>query len=889
MANFFLKLLGDANERKIKAVRPLLHKINSLEAEMIGLTDEQLKGKTVEFRERLAKGATLDDLLPEAFATVREAGKRVLGMRHFDVQMLGGIYLHKGQISEMRTGEGKTLVATLPAYLNALSGHGVHVVSVNDYLVKRDSEWMGRIYRFLGLEVGLIQHHLYPAQRRIAYGADITYCTNNELGFDYLRDNMATSIDDCVLRELNYAIVDEVDSILIDEARTPLIISGQVEQSADLYKKLQAIAPRLTKEKDYTVDEKAKNIIMTEEGISHSEKLLGVKDLFDVENPELSHQVIQALRAKELYRRDIEYVVKNNPENGIDEVVIVDEFTGRLMIGRRYSDGLHQAIEAKEQVKIQDETQTLATITFQNFFRLYKKLAGMTGTAATEEAEFGKIYSLEVTVIPTNKPMIRKDSADVVYKTVKQKFKSAAEEIVEMHKKGKPVLVGTISIEKSEYLSGLLKDLKIPHSVLNAKYHEQEAKIVAQAGRFGGVTIATNMAGRGTDIVLGGNFEGMVMDALARQGHTDLSEAPEEVVNAAREEALKTFNEEREKVVQAGGLHIMGTERHESRRIDNQLRGRAARQGDPGSTKFYLSLEDDLMRLFGGDRISKLMDRMKVEEDMAIEAGMVTKAIANAQHKVEIYHFNIRKQVLEYDDVMNQQRSIIYRDRRKVLEGENLRPVVLKMIEKYISDTIDAHIHPQTHRDEWDVEGARGELAIAIPMLAHVSKEELDSLGFDEIKRTLSEAALTAYESKEAVMDLETLRQIERYLMLRIIDSKWIDHLHDMDSLREGIGLRAYGQKDPLQEYKREAYDSFNTLMSSIQHDFVAQLFHIQVVYNNEPPMPRISNIRESFFDTEEEGDEEEGPAIAEEVPGRNELCPCGSGKKFKKCCAIKS
>ncbi|HEY9898128.1 MAG TPA: preprotein translocase subunit SecA [Pantanalinema sp.] len=835
------KMLGDANERKIKAVRPLLFKINSLEEEIAKLSDEDLRGKTIEFRQRLANGAPLDSLLPEAFATVREAGKRVLGMRHFDVQMIGGIILHKGQIAEMRTGEGKTLVSTLPAYLNALPGKGVHVVTVNDYLAKRDSEWMGQLHRFLGLEVGLIQHHLYPHQRRMAYGADITYATNNELGFDYLRDNMASTIEDCVQRKLHYAIVDEVDSILIDEARTPLIISGQLEQSADLYEKLARIAPKLKREVDYTLDEKAKNVILTEDGITHAEKLIGVRDLYDANNPELAHQVINALKAREIYLRDREYVVRVNPENGEQEVVIVDEFTGRLMVGRRYSDGLHQSIEAKEGVPVQDETQTLATITFQNYFRMYDKLSGMTGTAATEEAEFGKIYNLEVSIIPTNRQVQRKDLSDVVYKTVNAKFNAVADEIAEMHKTGRPTLVGTVSIEKSEFLSSILKERGLPHSVLNAKFHEQEARIVAQAGRAGGITIATNMAGRGTDIILGGNPEGLTGDLLVEAGYADPTEAPAEAVLRAREEASRVCADEKARVIAAGGLHIIGTERHESRRIDNQLRGRAGRQGDPGTTRFFLSLEDDLMRLFGGDRISKMMDRLNVPEEEAIEHGLVTRAIEGAQRKVEVYHFNIRKQVLEYDDVMNKQREIIYAERRKVLEGADMRANVVGMIKRVVSDLCDQFTNPQLQRDEWDVQGLMQGMADYMPLLGGIPASEIDALVSPEaIKQHLTEAAIAAYEAKEATMEPDMLRQIERMLLLRVFDQKWIEHLHDIDALRDGIGLRAYGQKDPLQEYKREAYELFQNLLGAIQHDIVRQAFHVQVVYDmpQSAPMP---------------------------------------------------
>ncbi len=838
------KVLGDANERKIKAVRPILHRINSFEEDLVRLSDEDLRGKTAEFRQRLANGAPLDSLLPEAFAVVREGGRRALGMRHFDVQMIGGIFLHRGGIAEMRTGEGKTLVSTLPAYLNALPGKGVHIVTVNDYLAKRDAEWMGQIHRFLGLDVGLIQHHLYPHQRRIAYATDITYATNNELGFDFLRDNMAQSIEDCVQRSLHYAIVDEVDSILVDEARTPLIISGQIDQDVSLYDKIARIVTKMQREVHYALDEKAKNVIMTEDGTTEAERLLGVQDLYDAANPELAHHVTQALRAKEIYLRDREYVVRQNPENGEMEVVIVDEFTGRLMVGRRYSDGLHQAIEAKEGVPIQNETQTLATVTFQNYFRMYDKLAGMTGTAATEEAEFGKIYNLEVSIIPTNKPVLRKDLSDVVYKTVNGKFNAVANDIQESFKQGRPVLVGTVSIEKSETLSEILKQRGVPHAVLNAKYHEQEAKIVAQAGRQGAITIATNMAGRGTDIILGGNPQGLAMDLLLSKG-INPAEAPEAELKAAIEEATRVCAEEKRMVLEMGGLHIIATERHESRRIDNQLRGRAGRQGDPGSTRFYLSLEDDLMRLFGGDRISKLMDRMNVPEDEAIESGLVTRAIEGAQRKVEVYHFNIRKQVLEYDNVMNKQREIIYAERRKVLEGADMEAHIRQMIKRVMEDLVDQYANPQVNRDEWDFQGLRVSAADYAPLLGQIDVKEFeDCPSADALKAFMVEQALDAYEAKQAIMGVEMMRQIERYLMLRIIDSKWIEHLHDIDALRDGIGLRAYGQKDPLREYQREAYELFQDLLKAIQHDVIKQAFHIQVVYD-VPPMapPMIHNM----------------------------------------------
>ncbi|MEB3238097.1 MAG: preprotein translocase subunit SecA [Candidatus Sericytochromatia bacterium] len=855
MLQLIAKIFGDANERKVRAVRPLVLRINQLEPQFQQLTDEQLRGKTAEFRERIARGETLDSLLPEAFATVREAGRRVLGMRHFDVQLIGGIFLHQGQIAEMRTGEGKTLVATLPCYLNALSGKGVHVVTVNDYLARRDSEWMGQLYRFLGLSVGLIQHHLLPEQRRAAYNSDITYATNNELGFDYLRDNMAQDLSSCVQRELNFAIVDEVDSILIDEARTPLIISGPIAQKQDQYVVLAAAVPRLVRDVHYTVDEKAKNIILTEEGITAAERILGVAQLYDPANPSLAHDLTQALRAKELYRRDIEYVVKVNPELGFEEVVIVDEFTGRLMVGRRYSDGLHQAIEAKESVRIQDETQTLATITFQNYFRLYGKLAGMTGTAATEEAEFGKIYNLEVTVIPTNKQVQRRDMADVVYKNGRIKFEMIADEIAKMHEEGRPILVGTVSIERSEALSALLKQRGLTHRVLNAKHHEQEARIVAQAGRYKAITIATNMAGRGTDIILGGNPESLLEDLILQAGHEDRSLLTDSEIEAYRREAYATCAAEKERVLAIGGLHIIGTERHESRRIDNQLRGRAGRQGDPGSTRFYLALDDDLMRLFNGDKVAAIFDRLNVPDDEAIEHPMVTRSIEGAQRKVEVYHFNIRKQVLEYDDVMNQQRGIIYAERRKVLEGREFSGNLKTFIQRVVNSQVDQYVNPALHRDEWDLKGLHESIASMSPFLSRQSAptprfawaavadssaqrsrlltlDELQGRSAEDLKSYLRARVLEAWELRENQFGVETMQHMARQLMLRLVDQRWIQHLHDMDALREGIGLRAYGQKDPLQEYKREAYDTFQDLVRTIQHELVQQLFHVEIVYD---------------------------------------------------------
>ncbi len=870
MISFLLKLLGDPNEKKIKSIMGIIDHINALEPQFEKMTDEELRAKTDEFKAILAKRPTsndfktdrklekeaLDKILPEAFATVREAGKRVLNMRHFDVQLIGGYFLHNGHIAEMRTGEGKTLVATLPAYLNALTGKGVHVITVNDYLAKRDSEWMGKIYKFLGLTVGVILSGGRTADdfaaKKAAYDCDITYGTNNEFGFDYLRDNMAASLDMLVQRPYNYAIIDEVDSILIDEARTPLIISGRLEKSAETYKLMAKIAPQLEKVKDYEVDEKNKNIILTEDGIDRAQELIGVKDLFDI-NTQYAHHLLQALKAKELFVKDTDYVVKNG------EVMIVDEFTGRLMEGRRWSDGLHQAIEAKEGVKIQDETQTLASITFQNLFRLYPKLSGMTGTAMTEEAEFGKIYNLEVTTIPTNKPDIRINYPDVIYKTERAKFNAVIEDIIQMHKVGRPVLVGTISIEKSEYVSALLKQRKIPHHVLNAKHHEKEAYIIAQAGRVGAVTIATNMAGRGTDILLGGNAEFLAKDMLDSKGITPDSPNYEEEKNKALAEARAITESEHAKVVEAGGLHVIGTERHESRRIDNQLRGRAARQGDPGSTRFFLSMEDNLMRIFGGEKMMALMDMLNVEENMAIENTLITKQIQSAQKKVETYHFDIRKSVLEYDDVMNIQREKFYAQRRKVLAGKDLSEDIYYMIEKEIDRLLRSYIAPDLHPEEYvyeDLQTMIKELHSIIPQLSGIQVSDVQNLRFEPIYDKLKSLAISAYrqheeeiinfynqvisqydpnaELQEPFSDNNVVRNLEKDILLRVVDNKWIDHLHNIDMLRDGIGLRAYGQKDPLIEYKREAYDLFNKMMYEIQGDTVKHLFRtkfgIQVI-----------------------------------------------------------
>ena len=861
MLDFLLKIFGDPNEKKIKHMMGIVEHINALEPQFSMLSDEELRAKTDEFKAILAKRPTskdfktdrklekeaLDKILPEAFATVREAGKRVLNMRHFDVQLIGGYFLHNGHIAEMRTGEGKTLVATLPAYLNALTGKGVHVITVNDYLAKRDSEWMGKIYKFLGLSVGVILSGGRTmddfAAKKHAYDCDITYGTNNEFGFDYLRDNMAQSPDALVQRPYNYAIIDEVDSILIDEARTPLIISGRLEKSAELYRVMATIAPKLTKDKDYEVDEKNKNVILTEDGIDKAQELLQIKDLFDI-NTQYAHHLLQALKAKELFIKDTDYVVRNN------EVMIVDEFTGRIMEGRRWSDGLHQAIEAKEGVEIQDETQTLASITFQNLFRLYPKLSGMTGTAMTEEAEFGKIYNLEVTTIPTNKPDIRINYPDVIYKNERAKFNAVVEDIIAQHNIGRPVLVGTISIEKSEYVSHLLTQRGIKHNVLNAKHHEKEAYIIAQAGRVGAVTIATNMAGRGTDILLGGNAEFLAKEALEQQGITPESPDYEQKKNEAMAAAKKITEAEHAKVVEAGGLHVIGTERHESRRIDNQLRGRAARQGDPGSTRFFLSLEDNLMRIFGGDKITSLMNALNVEETMAIEHPLITRQIQSAQKKVETYHFDIRKSVLEYDDVMNIQREKFYAQRRKVLFGQDLSEDIYYMIEKEIDRLVGSYIASDQNPEEYvfeDLQRMIKELHSIIPQLNHFTVNDIQGLRYDAIYNKLKDFAIQAYRTheeevinfyndvvskydpqfvpQEAFSGNNVIRNLEKDILLRVIDNKWIDHLHNIDMLREGIGLRAYGQKDPLIEYKREAYDLFNKMMFEIQEDTVKHLF----------------------------------------------------------------
>lgn len=877
----FLQNMWDTNQRELNRMAPIVARINELEPDYEKLSDQELKAKTAEFRGRLASGETLDQLLPEAFATVREAAKRTLKQRHYDVQLIGGITLHEGKIAEMKTGEGKTLVSTLPAYLNALTGKGVHVVTVNDYLAKRDSEWMGQIFRYLGLSVGVILHHLTAAERRQAYQADITYGTNNEFGFDYLRDNMAIEPSEMVQRALNYAIVDEVDSILIDEARTPLIISGQAGESTNLYAQFTRVAARLKKDQDYTVDEKAHSVSISEEGTANAEKMLNVENLFAPENTELVHHLIQALKAKELMKRDRDYVVKDG------QVIIVDEFTGRLMFGRRYSEGLHQAIEAKEGVKVERESQTLATITFQNYFRMYERLSGMTGTAETEEAEFRKIYGLEVVVIPTNLPMIRQDYPDVIYKTVTAKFQAVADEITEVYKTGRPILVGTISIEKSEYLSNLLKKRGINHQVLNAKYHEQEAEIVAQAGRLGAVTIATNMAGRGTDIILGGNPDFLAKSILKEKGVNQETAAAEEW-EAAKKEAKAITDQEHEKVVSLGGLHIIGTERHESRRIDNQLRGRSGRQGDPGSSRFFVAMDDDLMRLFGGGMIVQWMEKLGWEDDMPIEHPRIAKAIENAQRKVESRNFEARKSVLEYDDVLNRQRETIYGLRHRLLLGEDVHKQVLEMLESVVGRLVLAHTDARTP-EEWDYQGilVEAEQTIMPPKTFSIQELEQKVAGdLDLLKKILYDTALALYEEKEEKVGTDNLRGFERFVLLRTIDNLWMEHLQNMDDLREGIGLRAYAQQDPLIVYKIESYQMFQGMMEAIQEEVIRFLFMMQISEEAPRQKRRAQNI---VTNRGADGEVKVEQRKTGRKVGRNDPCPCGSGKKYKKCCGINS
>ena len=851
MLGFLKRFLGDNNDKEIARYREVVEKINALEPQMQNLTDDKLVGYTNQFRERLANGETLDEMLPEAFAVVREASRRVLGMRHFDVQLIGGMCLHEGKIAEMRTGEGKTLVATLPVYLNALTGKGVHMITVNDYLARRDSEEMGKLYRFLGLTVGLVVHDMDFPERKYAYGCDVTFGTNNEFGFDYLRDNMVIYQNQMVQRELNFAIVDEVDSILIDEARTPLIISGPGAKSTDMYAVMAKAVAGLKEGNDYTVDEKQKTVAAADSTVPKIEKILGINNLYAPENIELSHCFTAALRAKALMKRDRDYVVRNG------EIIIVDEFTGRLMEGRRYSDGLHQAIEAKEGVKIQRESQTLATITFQNYFRMYNKLAGMTGTAKTEEDEFLKIYNLPVIVVPTNKPVQRIDYPDLIYKTKRAKYKAVGKFVQELHAKGQPVLIGTTSITQSEELSAVLKRHGISHNVLNAKFHEKEAEIIAGAGQKGSVTIATNMAGRGTDIKLG------------------------------------------EGVAELGGLFIVGTERHESRRIDNQLRGRSGRQGDPGASRFFLSLEDDLLRLFAADRISGMMDKLGMEEDEPIEHRLITNSIEHAQKKVEVRNFDIRKHVLEYDDVMNQQREVMYGERRKILTGDNLRENIIGMVNHIIKDEMNQYANEQLYPEEWQLDELIADAEKIYAPAGKLKKEELVELSRDELKETLEKTAEEGYQQRELLFGEENMRELEKVVMLRVVDNKWMEHLDHMDMLREGINLRAYGQRNPLVEYKIEALDMFEEMEAAIQDQIASLMYHVSIVTPEQQQdteaaieaqrsklSDHLQNAQASHGDEVSAAEAKQKPVTNDgEKVGRNDPCPCGSGKKYKNCC----
>ncbi len=823
------KIFGTKNDRDLKKLRPYASAINKYESRIKKLTNSQLNEKTAYFKEKLNQGASLEDLLIEAFAVVREVSIRTINMRHFDVQLMGGVVLHQGKISEMKTGEGKTLVATLPAYLNALEGKGVHIVTVNDYLAKRDTEWMGPIFNFLGLEVGTIQHEMGELERKKAYRTDITYGTNNEFGFDYLRDNMKFRFSDLVQRKHHYAIVDEVDSILVDEARTPLIISGPTEESTAIYYKVDNLVRRLHKDKNFQIDEKTRTVVLTEEGVAESEKFLNVKNLYDLSHMDLIHSINQALKAHHLFKRDVDYMLKEG------KVIIVDEFTGRLMPGRRYSDGLHQALEAKEKVRIEEEYQTLASVTFQNYFRMYEKLAGMTGTAVTEAQEFQSIYNLDVVEMPTNKPLIRHEYPDVIYRTAKEKWKAVVDEIIENKNKGRPVLVGTISIENSEILSSLLRKKRIKHVVLNAKYHEQEATIIAQAGRIEGTTIATNMAGRGVDILLGGNPEYLARENLKKRG-INFTETTEDIKRETISEAQKITEVEHDKVIELEGLHIIGTERHEARRIDNQLRGRSGRQGDPGSSHFYLSLEDDLMRIFGSERISGLMARIGMQEGVPIEHKMVSKAIERAQKQVEGQNFSIRKHLLEYDDVMNKQRESIYKLRRDILQGENKKKYVDKLIVTLVDWIMENHTGKEKSPEDWDTEGFKKAIGAQFGLDVEDLRIDWDTINFDELRELLLKTLRHIYEEKENIITSERMREFEGMIMLQIIDSQWKDHLLAMDYLKEGIGLRGYGQRDPLVEYKKESYDMFQSMMDRIEDETIRYLFLLQPIVEEEIP-----------------------------------------------------
>ncbi len=879
------KIVGSKNERDLKRMVPLVQRINQLEPDMARLSDLQLRELTPTFRQRIEAGETLDEILPVVFAAVREVSKRVLDMRHFDVQLIGGIVLHQGKISEMKTGEGKTLVATLPACLNALGGKGVHIVTVNDYLAGRDAEWMGKIYQALGLNVGCIQHHLTDAERQAAYAADITYGTNNEFGFDYLRDNMKYELKDCVQRGFNYAIVDEVDSILIDEARTPLIISGPTEESTDKYYKVDRIVPRLRRDVDFQVDEKARTVSLTEEGVEKAEKLLGVGNLYEPQNMDWVHHSYQALKAHLLFKRDVDYMVKDG------EVVIVDEFTGRLMPGRRYSDGLHQALEAKENVKIERENQTLATVTFQNYFRMYEKLAGMTGTAETEAEEFYKIYKLEVNVIPTNKPLIRTEYPDIIYRTEREKYIAVVNEIKELYEKGRPVLVGTISIEKSEKLSLLLKRQGIPHVVLNAKYHAKEAEIVAQAGRKKAVTIATNMAGRGTDILLGGSPDFLALQTLRDKG-MDASTIAQQEYHAIRQHWIDVCQKEHGEVVKMDGLHILGTERHEARRIDNQLRGRSGRQGDPGSSRFYLSLEDDLMRIFASDRISGIMQTLGMEEGVPIESKLITRQIERAQKQVEARNFEIRKHLLEYDDVMNKQREAIYAMRRDLLEGADQREYILELANDIMQDLLDQYTPKGKYVEDWDFEGLRVSTGNQFGFDLTQLGVNLEETTYEQLAEKLSATVQGIYQEKEKRFGPDYMRYQERIIMLQVLDMQWKDHLWSLDHLKEGIGLRGYGQRDPLIEYKKESFNMFEELRSRIEEETIRYLYLFEPISRKEQEAREKKREEAHRKQMKEQnlvyssGDSSPPTTSKREVAkvGRNEPCPCGSGKKYKKC-----
>jgi preprotein translocase subunit SecA len=861
--NILKKIVGTKNERELKRIQPLVDEVNLHEERVTALSDEDLRAKTGHFKERLDNGEGLDDILPEAFAVVREAARRTINMRHFDAQLVGGVVLHEGKIAEMATGEGKTLVATLPVYLNALTGAGVHVVTVNDYLAKRDAQWMGPVYNFLGLSVGVIVNDMDDGERGKAYACDVTYGTNNEFGFDYLRDNMKYSFGEYVQKEFNYAIVDEVDSILVDEARTPLIISGPAEESTDKYYKINRLVYQLKKDKDFMIDEKARSTYLTEEGIARIEKIINVDNLYDPNYVDLLHHINQALRAHQLFQRDVDYIVKDG------KVIIVDEFTGRLMPGRRFSDGLHQALEAKENVKIERENQTLATVTFQNYFRMYRKLAGMTGTADTEAVEFKKIYNLDVLVIPTNRPLIRTNHADVVYRTEKEKFKAVVAEIEDLYRKGRPVLVGTLSIDKSERLSDVLKRKGIPHSILNAKNHEREAEIVAQAGRLKTVTISTNMAGRGTDILLGGNP--IFLATYMTKGEKDTDEYAE-----ALQKARKICEAEKEEVIRLGGLHILGTERHESRRIDNQLRGRSGRQGDPGSSRFYVSLDDEIMRLFGSDRVAPILAKLGMKEDMPIEHPLITKAIENAQTRVEGHNFEIRKYLLEYDNVMNKQRETVYGMRRDIISEGDVKERIIDLIQDVCEELVSEYAPEKVYPEEWDLASLRNRILETLYFPVDFAGVDLRSITRQGLIDMVASRAMSIYEAKEKEFGEEEMRAIESFLVLNSLDTHWKEHLLSLDHLKEGIGLRGYGQKDPLREYQRESFELFLEMLGRVKTDTLRKLFIIQPakeeLTHHEPVM--FTNL-----------DLQGGPERSEKKIGRNDPCPCGSGKKYKRCC----